>query len=459
MNNNARIKPAFNVLEAPYIKVDATVIIPGATNGKSNIPEVMRRYDYVVAPSAKKIATYIVNQIFGSKLVTQTEGLQIGWLMPTLKSALELSVYQIESFIWIHKYNNKIYLECLKRTDIFDLVQKYDDVVSGRIVQEIDGKTDFDYLLERRFEIKDGKTYLFFRAFEKSKKGSNDPVEIDIGVFNKRTGSDYLKSYVLPYEAIINIDIGQDFFADSRKLLTKEMDIINTMFEEIDKTKTRIVSSQHFQSGDIVTQWKPGSTSYDVRTLTVGQLQDYFTLLPGDKDHSFFEFLQGDVRIEKYEQAFKFCDYQVIQMSGLSTASFGYEKDAYMNVANVDLSKNASDMTVEAIKTQIEPQINRLIQNIVIAQTSIGITENVLPATLAWDYGINEKFDDMKKLQVMGKIQSVASIPYSYKAKIIMPILKKLIDTELLDDSMTVENLVELYQKETEEIDVKFGEV
>ncbi|MCK9319979.1 hypothetical protein, partial [Methanoculleus sp.] len=179
MNNNARIKPAFNVLEAPYIKVDATVIIPGATNGKSNIPEVMRRYDYVVAPSAKKIATYIVNQIFGSELVTQTEGLQIGWLMPTLKSALELSVYQVESFIWIHKYNNKIYLECLKRTDIFDLVQKYDDVVSGRIVQEIDGKTDFDYLLERRFEIKDGKTYLFFRAFEKSKKGSNDPVEID----------------------------------------------------------------------------------------------------------------------------------------------------------------------------------------------------------------------------------------------------------------------------------------
>ena len=88
----------------------------------------------------RKIATYIVNQIFGSELVTQTEGLQIGWLMPTLKSALELSVYQVESFIWIHKYNNKIYLECLKRTDIFDLVQKYDDVVSGRIVQEIDGK-------------------------------------------------------------------------------------------------------------------------------------------------------------------------------------------------------------------------------------------------------------------------------------------------------------------------------
>ena len=130
-----------------------------------------------------------------------------------------------------------------------------------------------------------------------------------------------------------------------------------------------------------------------------------------------------------------------------------------MGLNGTDVAKNASDMTVEAIKTQIEPQINRLVQNIVMAQTSIGITANVLPATLVWDYGINEKFDDMKKLQVMGKIQSVASIPYSYKAKIIMPILKKLIDTELLDDSMTVEKLVEQYQKEAEEIDVKFGEV
>lgn len=457
--NNTRIKPAFNVLEAPYIKVDATVIIPGQTNGKSNIPGVKRTSGYVIAPTAKKISTYIVNQIFGSELVTQTEGLQIGWLMPTLKQALELSVYQIESFIWIHKYNNKIYLECLKRSDIHDLVQKYDNIVSGRIIQEIDGKAEFDYLLERRFEIKDGKTYLSFRAFEKSKKGGSDPIEINIEAFNKRTGSDYLNNYVLPYEAIINIDIGQDFFADSRKLLVKEMDIINTMFEEIDKTKTRIVSSQHFQSGDIVTQWKPGSTNYDVKSLTVGQLQDYFTLLPGDKDHSFFEFLQGDVRIDKYEQAFKFCDYQIIQMAGLSTASFGYEKDAYMNTANVDLSKNASDMTIEAIKTQIETQINRLIQNIVIAQTSIGITENLLPATIVWDYGSNEKFDDMKKLQVMGRIQSVASIPYSYKAKIIMPILKKLIDTELIDDKMSIEDLINQYKEETEEIDIKFGEV
>ena len=32
--------------------------------------------------------------------------------------------------------------------------------------------------------------------------------------------------------------------------------------------------------------------------------------------------------------------------------------------ANVDLSANASEMTIEAIKRQLEPQINRLIENI-----------------------------------------------------------------------------------------------
>ena len=92
---NARIKPAFDVLEAPYINVNATVIVNGSTNGKPNIKPGSK---YVVAPSAKKIATYIVNQIFGSDLVTQTEGLSIGWLMPTLKKALELGIYQEESF-------------------------------------------------------------------------------------------------------------------------------------------------------------------------------------------------------------------------------------------------------------------------------------------------------------------------------------------------------------------------
>lgn len=452
---NANIKPAFDVLEAPYIKVDAVVIQNGVTNGQPNIKRDSR---YCIAPSAKKIATYIVNQIFGSELVTQTDGLSISWLMPTLKEALELGIYQEESFIYIHKYDDKIYLECLKKTDIHDLVQKYDKVLEGCIIQEIEGKADVDYELHRSFKIDGGKTYLEFKAFEISKKSKNK-VELTMPVFNARTGSDYLDKYVLPYECVINIDLGQDFFKDSKRFLNEEMKVVNVLADEIEKTKTRIVTSQHFQSGDLVTQWKPGNTQFKVDSISVGQLQDYFTLLPGDKDKKLFEFLQGDIRIDEYEKAFKFYDYQCIQLAGLSTASFGYEKDAYMNVTNVDLSKSNSEMTIEAIKTQIEPQINKLIANIVKAQSSIGIEENALPATLVWDYGLNEKLDDMKKLQVLRTVQGVGSIPYSVKAKIIMPILKKLIDSDYQDKDFTIENLIKEYKEENEDINIKFGEV
>ena len=451
---NARIKPAFDVLQAPYISVDATIIVNGSTNGKPNIRPGKK---YCIAPSAKKISTYIVNQIFGSDLVTQTEGLNIGWLMPTLKEALELGIYQEESFIYIHKYDNKIYLECLKKSDIHDLVQKFDKVLSGKIIQEIDIK-DTTYILERKIKMENGDSYLEFEAFEKNNKGKK--IKIDMSVFNYRTGSDYLEKYVLPYECLINIDLGQDFFNDSQKFLNEEMKIINTMADEIEKTRTRIVTTQHYQSSDIVSNWVPGSTNYKVDTLTVGKLQDYFTLLPGDKEHQMFEFLQGNIRIAEYTNTFKFYDYQIIQMAGLSPASFGYEKDSYMNVDNVNLSKNASEMTIEAIKTQIEPQINKLLENIVIAQKSQNITINVIPNKLSWDYGINEKFDDMKKLQVLRKIQGVGAVPYSYKAKIIMPILNKLIDDNYSkNNEKQINELVEKYLKEQDEINIKFGEV
>ena len=131
-----------------------------------------------------------------------------------------------------------------------------------------------------------------------------------------------------------------------------------------------------------------------------------------------------------------------------------------MNEANVDLSKNASEMTVEAIKSQIEPQINKLIENIVKAQQSQNITDNLLPNTLNWDYGLNEKFDDMKKLQVLKKIQGVGAIPYSIRAKIIMPILKKLIDDDYSKaNQKEIDELVNEYLKEQDNIKIDFGEV
>ena len=456
--NNARVKPAFNVLGGPFIKVEATIIQNGITNGKSNIPAGAQ---YCIAPSAKKIATYIINQVFGSELVTQTQGLDIGWLMPTLKEALELGVYQTESFVYIHICDEKVYLECFKRSDIHDLIQRFDKVVEAKIVQEFPSVLAGDesiYMLERHIKLQDGYTYLTFKAFEVNKM--NDIKPIGIEYFNKMTGGDYKPAYLLPYECLINIDLGQEFFKDSEKFLREEMNIINTIAEEAEKTKTRIVTSQHYQSGDMVTQWKPGSTTYSVNTISVGKLQDYFTIMPGDKDHQIFEHLQGDFRIEKYVDAFKFYDYQCIQMAGLSPASFGYEKDAYMNEANVDVSKNSSDMTVEAIKTQVTPQVNKLIENVVKAQTALEIKENIIPNELKWDFGANEKFDDMKKLQVMNRIQSVTAIPMSYKAKIVMPILNKLIDKDYTNKNQAeIDELVGAYDKEMKNIKVEFGEM
>lgn len=452
--NNARIKSAYNVLEAPYIKVEATVTQPGITNGK---PNIFRKSKYIVAPSGKKVATYIVNQIFGSDLVTQTEGLNINWLMPTLKESLELAVYEEESFILIHKFDDKIYLECIKKSDIHDLVQKFDKIISGTIIQQYDTNED-TYELHRNIKIDNGITYMEMKAYKLDSKSKLIPV--DINVFNKYTSNDYLPMYILPYEILINIDIGQDFFKDSKKFINEEMKIFNVFADEIEKTKTRIVTTQHFQSGDIVTNWTPASTHYKVDTLTVGNLQDYFTLLPGDKDHQMFEFLQGSIRVNDYINSFKFCDYQIIQMAGLSPASFGYEKDAYQNVDSIDLSKNNSDMTIEAIKTQIEPQINHLLENIVKAQQSQGIQKNLIPNSLNWDYGLNEKLTDMKKLQVLNRVQSVGSIPYSIKAKIITPILKKLIDDDIdKEDMLTIEKLIEENKKEQDDLKIEYGEV
>ena len=443
-----KLRP-YNVLQAPYIQVKVKITQPGTTNG---VPNITYENKYVVAPTGKKIASYIVNQIFGSELMTQTEGLEIGWLMPTLKEALELAVYEEESFIYLHKYDNKVYLECIKKNDIHNLVQKFDKVLSADIIQDYD-YDDSKLMLERHIEIEDGSSTIQFNAFERS-KNAKEWVKIPLERFNKITGSDYLPIYNLPYEVLVNLDIGENFFKDSQKLLNEEMVIVNTIAEEIEKTKTKIVSTEHYSTTSNPMKFVPGDTTYNVRTMNVGTLSDYFTLLPGDKDKQLFEFLQGDIRIDEYEKAFKFYDYQIIQMAGLSTASFGYEKDAYMNVANVELSANASEMMIEAIKTQIASQIDNLIENIVRLQQSQNITENELPTELMWDYGSNERFDDMKKIDVLNKIQRTMAIPYRTRVKIIAPLLNKLID-----EKTEVDELVEEYQKEADRINVEFGEI
>lgn len=419
-------------LEAPYIKVNVEVASPGTTNG---VPNIKKKEQYVLAPSAKKIGTYIRNQLFGSDLLTQTDGLDINWLMPTLSEALELSVYEEESFIYLHKFDNKIYLECIKKCDIHNLVQKYDKIISCEIIQDFSTE-NYDYALHRKIQIIDGNSIINMVAYRKEKR-ANKYDEISINEYNRIFSTEYKRVYQVPYEVIVNIDIGQDFFKDSVKLLNEEVEIYNTMCEEVQKTKTRIATSQHYQTGDIYTQWQPSANMYDVKTISVGGMQDYFTLLPGDREHQVFEFLQGNLRIDDYVNAFKFCDYQVIQMANLSPATFGYEKDNYQNVASVDLSMNLTDMTIEAIKKQLEPQVNHLIEQIIKMQELLNVPEDEkIPSNLIWDYGTNEKIDDNKKIATLSSIQRVMAIPYSTRAKIITPIINKLIDTDLTEDDL-----------------------
>lgn len=439
----------FNPLQTPYIKINVKITNPGITNGKPNIVNDER---YVLAPSAKKIGTYIRNQLFGSDLLTQTEGLNINWLMPTLGEALELAVYERESFIYIHKFDDKVYLECIKKCDIHNLVQKYDKVYSCDIIQDFEGK-EFDYALKRHIEIEGGKTELVFTAYKREKQ-RGEWQEMSLQAFNEINDTEYKRVYELPYEVLINIDTGQDFFKDSIKFLNEEMEVYNTLCEEVQKTKTRIATTQHFQSGDIYNQWQPSANIYDVKTISVGNLQDFFTLLPGDKEHSVFEYLQGNLRVNDYVDTFKFCDYQIIQMANLSPATFGYEKDNYQNVASVDLSMNLTEMTIEAIKKQIEPQVNHLIENIVKLQELLNVQDNKIPSDLVWDYGDNEKLDDNKKINTLQAIQRAMAIPYSTRAKILTPILNKLID-----EKTDAESLTKAYNQEREDIRLTYEEL
>lgn len=443
---NGKIKTT-GIWDAPFIQVKAKITMPGETNGK---PNIKYKEEYIVAPSAKKIATYIRNQIFGSELVTQTEGMDINWLMPTLGESLEKAIYQTESFIYLHKYNNKVYLECLNKNDIHDLVQVFDQVKEATIKQEY-FYGDECYELHRHITIVgNGTSIIKFTAF-RDNKGKLE--RIQLSQFNQLFNTEFEEIENKPYEVLINIDTGQDFFKDSKKLLNEEMVLINTIAEEVEKTKTRIATSEHYATGDIATSWTPKATTYQPHTINVGTLQDYFVLVPGDRDHQFFQFLQADLKIDKYEESFKFYDYQIIQMAGLSPASFGYEKDSYMNNANVDLSANASEMTIEALKRQLEPQINRLIENIIRLQQSQDIEENKIPIEVEWDYGANERIDDMKKLDVMQKVQRVGSIPYKVRAKILTPILNK-----LMEDDLDEEDLINAYDEENN-TRIEFGEL
>ena len=434
----------FRPLQAPFIKVRAEVVLNGITNGKSNLQKKTET-TYKISPPAKKIATYICNQIFGSDLVTSIPD-GINWLMPSLREALETCVYCKEAFIYLHKFDDKVYLETIKPNQIFDLKQKFDKIYSCTIVEQ-EGKLS----LHRQIKMENGKTYLTFKAYETDEYGKDH--QISLTKYNSIMKTEYKSQYILPYEVLINIDCGQDFFRDSKVLLIECMRIMDILNDELEKTRTRIVTSEHFQTGNIVTQWQP-QTNFNPIQASVGDLKDYFTLMPGDEQHQIFQFLQGEVRNENYINTYKFYDYQIIQMAGLSPATFGYEKDAYQNTASIDLNANASEMTIEAIKTQIEPQINRLLENIAKLQSSNGISENLIPMEMEWNYGSNERIDDWDKLDIIKSLQKVASVPYKTRAEIIAPLLNK-----MLDKPIKPEELIKAHNEEKEEIRIDYGEI
>jgi hypothetical protein len=438
-------------LGVPYIKVDVEVVHNSRTNGK---PVIKKKRDYKIVPSAKKIATYITNQIFGSDIVMQVEDANVNWLMPTLREVLEDCIYSQEGFIYLHKFDDKVYLECIRKNQLFDLVQKYDKVYSCTIVDEDE---DLGLELHRKIKLEDGKSYIEIEAYEIDKR-TNKLERITLARYNELEGTEYIDKYILPYEVLINIDCGQDFFHDSKKILIEETNILNVIADEVEKTRTRIATSQHYQTGNVVTSWKP-VTQFNVDQISVGKLQDYFTLLPGDKDHQIFQFLQGNVRTKEYVETFRFYDYQIIQMAGLSPYNFGYEKDAYQNRQNIELNANASEMTIEAIKTQIEPQINRLLLNIYKMQKSQGIKENLLPISenrIDWDYGSNERIDDFKKLEILKQILQVAEVPYRQRAEIIAPLIAKINN---VDNKELVNEIVEENNKERKALRINFGEI
>ncbi len=114
---------------------------------------------------------------------------------------------------------------------------------------------------------------------------------------------------------------------------------------------------------------------------------------------------------------------------------------------------NTTEMTIEAIKKQIEPQINHLLENIIKLQELLNIQENRIPSDLVWDYGDNEKLNDDKKIKTIQAIQRAMSIPYSTRAKILTPILNKLIDEQVDADSIT-----EQFKLEKEDIKINYEE-
>ena len=176
------------IFDAPFIKVDVEVTMPGSHNGTPNITKTESKY--VVAPTAKKIATYMTNQIFGSDILTGVAGMNVSWIMPTLKESFENAIYCTESFIQILIFEGRVYLKFVPKCQIFNLVQNFDKVKSCSIIDETD---DGECRLERDMEFfyEDGSemTVMAMTAFQKDRNG--EFFKMPLSSYNNRYGTDW----------------------------------------------------------------------------------------------------------------------------------------------------------------------------------------------------------------------------------------------------------------------------
>ena len=73
---------------------------------------------------------------------------------------------------------------------------------------------------------------------------------------------------------------------------------------------------------------------------------------------------------------------------------------------------------------------------------------------ITWEYGANERIDDMKKIEILKDIQKAMSVPYSVRADIVLPILNKLVD-----EPIERESLIKEWQDENNKMNIEFGEL
>ena len=61
---------------------------------------------------------------------------------------------------------------------------------------------------------------------------------------------------------------------------------------------------------------------------------------------------------------------------------------------------------------------------------------------------------------MLKELNEVGIVPYSYRARIMSPILNKLFDKDVSKEAMKdIEDLIEANNKEKEDLNIKFGEI